>query len=134
MQTLEFSPGATWSQYFTISQDGQLIGDSTWGADFSIYTKNGCNDELVAQVTTGAGIVWYSPGTLIVTFQQSETAGWAWNQASWYLGITNPDTTYDPAGFRMIVASGVGVIKSVTPSKNSYGFPSNPIIPFPYKV
>lgn len=138
MQTLDFTPGSTWSRYFTIQESGQLIGDSTWGAEFSLFERIGCNDELISSATVGAGIQWYQPGTLIVTFPQTVSALWAWDKGTWFLSVTNPAlTSFDPNGFKMVVASGLARIKPAVPDNSELalaGFPSNPVIPFPYKA
>ncbi len=130
---LEFTPGDTWSQYFQIADDsGNPIGDSTWGAEFFIVDEDG-DTQLAYTNVAETGIVWTQPGMVVVTFQQTETALWAWSRGSWALNIISPSTEFDSQGSKMTAAAGFAQIKSAAPcfSPLATSVPPTPVIPFP---
>ncbi len=113
MLILKFVQGETWSQYFTCTDDnGNPIGDASWGAEFGLFS--GATQEALANAAPQ--ITWKAPGTVIVTLPASMTSAWTWGTGSWYLDLISPDTSLDPAGFRMNAARGLATLLTHAPS------------------
>jgi hypothetical protein len=129
VETLEFTPGATWLRYFSFNDTVTgPVGDSTWGAEFGLVDTSNCDAETIVAASVGNGITWYGPGCIFVSFTQLQSALWSWKTASWYLTLTNPNTQFDGQGTKSLVAQGIASLKPIAQVMVP---PNNLLIPFP---
>ena len=103
--------GETYARQFIFTRTGlnnssEFVGDVGWGAEFGIYDPDD-QTVLLAVATIGNNkAAFVAPGILWISFQQTETIGWAWKRGSWYLDLIAPNLSLDPNGYRETVLRG----------------------------
>jgi hypothetical protein len=108
----ELQAGSTYHRYamfYTLADDGckEPVGDLGWGAEFRLTNPSNPQEVYAVASVENGKAAWSSPGVLVFSLPQDETAGFQFRQAHFTLDLIQPTDMFDPRGTRVTVDKGL---------------------------